>query len=53
MKVYALSYWEKQTALLVYQVAKGADDTWRMQTLRVSDKLDELDKVVPLGPARD
>src|SRR5262249_3527139 len=38
-KIYALATWEKRTALLVYQVVRGAEDQWRRQTLRVSDKL--------------
>ena len=46
IKFYGVWLWEKRTALVVYQVVKRADDTWRMQTLLVSDKLDE---VVPAG----
>lgn len=52
-KFYAIGYWEKKNAVLLYEVAKGADDKWRISTLMLRPKLDELERIapfVPLGP---
>lgn len=57
VKFYGVWYWEKRTALVVYVVVRdGESGEWKLQTVFVADKLDELDQVapfVPLGPVKD
>ena len=57
VKLYGLAYFEKRIFLFVYLVVRdGPAGDWKLQTVAIADRLDELDQVapfVPLGPAKD
>ena len=48
-KVYAIGYWERVAVLFTVTLGRITGD-WRLVGLSLSDKLEELDALVPFRP---